>query len=164
MNKYLYFLFGGFLIFIAGIITFNFEISNYKYVDYLPENFEMNTDSFEIDVNDNKDYEIKKDRFNQNIVIEKVVDNSLKDKFVIEITHSKTSEAYAYFDTDEKDTKILLSNSMKLYVKDIKDIYELFKLCMKEKTVYNYKLLKYSKVKIIGSKEILDRIEIDNED
>ena len=44
---------------------------------------------------------------------------------------------------------------------DLMDIFDLGITSIKEKKIYNYNLLKYSKISIIGNEKVLEKIEIE---
>lgn len=161
MNKYINYLLFGFLLFVIGLIVVNFDLKDYKYVNYLPSDYEVSTDTVKLEINNDKKYKIKKAKNQQNIIIEKKQINSNNNDIIIEIAHTSTSNAYGLIDSYGDNVNVILYNESKISSKkDISNIYDLFVRCIKEKTVYNYNLLKYSKVTIKGSKEALEKIEV----
>lgn len=164
MNKYINLLFLGFLIFILGLITFNFELTNYEYVDYLPDNFAQTTEEYTLRIEEGKKYEIKRAKYNDNIKISKNIDSSLDDEIVIKISHTDFSEIVDLINVNNKETTIVMSNNLRMTSTGVKDIYNLIIDCIKDKRIYNYNLLKYSEVSIYGNEDVLSRIEIDNYD
>lgn len=161
MKKQINLLLVGFLIFIIGLIISNFELNKFEMVNYLPDEFETLVERFSIKLDEEKEYELTKAKYNENIKIEKVVDNSLKDEIMVEIEHSKTSAAVNAITTVDDEVEIIFSNEFVFNGKDLKNIFDLALKSIKEKRMYNYKLLKYSNIKIYGSEESLEKIEID---
>lgn len=161
MNKSVRLLLIGFIIFIFGILLFNVEISKFLYNDYLPSEFGDNLSKIEVEIDPSKEYEVKKAKFNDNIVIEKVIDDSLDNKIIIESSYKDTSLVRYYINSDNDDVEIVLENNLRLTKKGVKNIYNLVIKSIAEKRIYNYKQIKYSKVSIIGNSSVLSRIEID---
>lgn len=163
MNKYINLLLFGFLLFIIGLIIVNFDLKGYKYVNYLPSNFKTSTEVIKLNVENNKKYKVKKAKNQQNIIIEKEENNIEENVITIEINHTETSKAYGLIKSFDKNVDVILYNDAVISkVDDLSNIYDLFVKCIKDKTVYNYNLLKYSRVKIKGSKETLKKIEVDD--
>ena len=194
MNKYINYLLFGFLLFIIGLIIVNFDLKGYKYVKYLPDDYETTTDVISLELNGNKKYKVKKAKNQQNIIIEKKQINTKSNEVSIEIKHTNTSNAFYVKEENGKKTIVLvdyktdglsmkepneskltkglidsygdnvnitLFNESKISSKeDMVNIYDLFVRCIKDKTIYNYNLLKYSKVTIVGSDEALSKIEV----
>lgn len=160
MKKYINLLLFGFITFTLGLIIFNFEISKFSVVDYLPCNFPMTTDTFDIELENNKKYIISKLKYNDNIIVEKVVNNNVSNKLIFEVQHSKTSTSYSSVKMLNNKVFITFYNDLFVDKDDVDIIFDMFLKGLKEKKMYNYKLLKYSKIKVIGSEESLNKIEI----
>lgn len=161
MKKYINLLLIGFIIFVAGLIICNFEIKSFTRVNDLPENFSIINENFSIDIDENKIYKIKKAKYNDNIVLEKKINNSLDDEVLINIEHRKTSVAFTSIRNLSNEVKITFSNNMVIDHNDLMDIFDLGITSIKEKKIYNYNLLKYSKISIIGNEKVLEKIEIE---
>ena len=163
MNKYVNCLLFGFLLFIIGLIIVNFDLKNYNYVNYLPSEFENKTEVITLSIDKNKTYSVMKAKYNQNIIIEKEINESIEDNVVMfEVNHTKTSETFNTLKTDKNKVSIIFSNNFSVTSKnDLIKIYKLFVKCIKDKTIYNYNLLKYSKIVIKGNSKSLDRIKIE---
>ena len=160
MKKHINILLIGFLMFILGLISLNFEFVKYDFVDYMPSDFEEIVDSYTINIKTDKVYKIARAKYNQNISIKKVVNNNLNDEIYVEVRHLSTSSSTSTIRNTENGTAIVFSNDLKLKVKDLKRIPSLVVDCIKNKKIYNYNLLKYSKITIYGNEEVLKNIEV----
>lgn len=160
MKKYINLLLAGLLIFVLGLIISNFELGKFELVDTLPDNFELLVEKLSIQIDEDKEYELIKDKYNQNINIEKVIDNSLENEVLIEIEHAKTSVVLNTMRTIDDEVKVVFSNEFVFDRNDVMDIVDLGLKSLKEKRIYNYRLLKYSNIKVYGSEESLKKIEI----
>lgn len=160
MKKYINLLLFGFITFTFGLIIFNFEINKFSVVNYLPSNFPMTTDTFDIDLESNKEYIISKLKYNDNIIVEKVVNNDVSNKLIFEVQHSKTSTSYSSVKMLNDKVFITFYNDLFIDKGDTDIVFDMILKGLKEKKLYNYKLLKYSKIKVIGSEESLNKIEI----
>ena len=143
-DKYVNVLLSGFICFLIGIVSLSFEISTFKTVSYLPNDF----------------YSIKSVT-RMNVEIEKKVNNSLGDEIIIEEQYANTSKVLTTVTKDKDYTNIVFKNELNLNKNDIKDIYELVIRCLREKTIYNYNLLKYSRIVIYGNEDVLSEIKVD---
>lgn len=161
MKKYVNILLVGFLVFVVGIIALNFELVSYEYVDYLPDTFIERVDKFSVKIDKEKDYKIKKAKYNDAISIEKKVDNSLEDEILVEVISMNTSRVNYYMTSDKIESYLVFSNDLNVYTNDIGTIFDLVMSCIMDKKVYNYNLLKYSKIVIHGNEDLLSEIEID---
>ena len=160
-NKYVNILLSGFACFLVGVFILSFELATFSSSSTLPNNFYSYKTIDRISINDNLTYRIKKGLYNQNITIEKVVDDSLEDEIVIEEQYMNTSRVITTVVKDKYNSTIVFTNEFNLSSDDIKSIYHLIIRCLKEKTIYNYNLLKYSKIVIYGNEEVLSNIKID---
>lgn len=160
-NKYVNMLFGGFLLFIAGMVCLNFEFTSFNCVGYLPEDFYTYSSYTRLSVNDSINYRIKRGTYNENITINKKIDDALNDEIVIVEEYTNTSKITTKVTKDKNDTVVVLSNEFNLYKEDIKRIYNLVIKCLKDRTIYNYNLLKYSRVTVYGNEEVLSNIKVD---
>ena len=162
MKKYVNLLLIGFLVFIIGLISLNFELVNYTYVEKLPDFFESEKDSYTLDIKENQRYVFAKAKYNKNITFNKRVNNNLKDEIYIEVEHMTTNNSSMIVKNTKNGTAVVFSNELDLDFDDMKKIPSLVINCIKEKKVYNYNLLKYSNVTIYGNEEVLDGIEIED--
>lgn len=160
MKKYINLLLIGFLIFIIGLIIINFELNKFEFVSKMPDNFNVITEKISVKLDRNKEYELKKSKYNENINIETVIDNSLKDEILIEIEHLETSVTLNTIKTIDDEVEIIFSNQFIFDIDDMKEIINLGLKSLKERKIYNYKLLKYSNIKVYGSEESLKKIKI----
>ena len=83
-----------------------------------------------------------------------------KNEVLIEIEHAKTSVVLNTMRTIDDEVKIVFSNEFVFDRNDVMDIVDLGLKSLKEKRIYNYRLLKYSNIKVYGSEESLKKIEI----
>lgn len=162
MKKYLNLMLTGFLLFIVGIIVFNFELVDYEFVNYLPDNFKTTVDTFYITTEENKVYRVNTARYNENLKIEKFVNDNLDNKVMIEVRHSNTADVTSSIKNSMYKTEVTFQNQINFNNIELKDIYNFVLKCITEKKVYNYNLLKYGEIAIYGSEDSLSRIEYDN--
>lgn len=161
MRKHLNLLLIGFLFFVIGIIIFNFELVDYEFVNYLPNNFKTTVDTFYITTDADKTYRVKPAKYNENIRIKKFINNNLGDKVMIEVRHSNTSDVISYIKNSMYKTEVTFQNEINYNELELKDVYKLALKCITEGKVYNYNLLKYGEITIYGSEDSLSRIEYD---
>lgn len=164
MKKYLNLLLVGFFLFVVGIIIFNFELVDYEFVNYLPDNFKTTVDTFYITAETDKTYRVKTAKYNENIKIEKFINNNLGDKVMIEVKHSNTSDVVSNIKNSMYKTEVTFQNEINYNELKLKDVYKLALKCITEGKVYNYNLLKYGEITIYGSEDSLSRIEYDKYD
>lgn len=150
----------GLIIFIAGIICINFELARYKYVDALPSDFTATTEQVNLKTDKNKKYKIIKAKYNENISIVKEIDNSLGDEISIKSTTYNTSVSLQTLVSKDNKINLIYSNNIILGIKDIEKIYNMLISSVTSETLYNYNLLKYSKITIYGNEEVLSKIEV----
>ncbi|MDD6879606.1 MAG: hypothetical protein PUD59_05225 [bacterium] len=160
MKKNLNLLLIGFLLFIIGLISLGLELVNFNYVNNLPSYFSKNVESFTVNIDKNKNYEILRTKYNDNIEIKKIINNSLDDEIYIEVEHSDTSVSDITIKDDKTITKIIFNNDIKITNSNLQDIYNLVIDSIANKKMYNYNLLKYSRVFIYGNEENLSKIKI----
>ncbi len=161
-KKYINILLSGLLVFVSGIISINFELAQFTSLNTLPDAFNIKTEEISIKIDDLKEYQIKKAKYNENINISKYEDNSLGDEILIKTNHTPTSIVKNTLSVDENEVDIIFSNSLDLDTKDLKDIYNLIIKSITSETIYNYNLIKYSDIEIYGNEEVLARIEIED--
>ena len=161
MRKYFNLLLCGFL-FVVGIIVLNFELVNFEFVNYLPSNFKSTVDTFYITTEPNKVYRINTAKYNENLKIEKFVNNNLGEKVMIEIKHSNTADVISSIKNSMYKTEITFENRIDFGELGLKDVYSFVLKCITEGKVYNYNLLKYGEISIYGSEDSLSRMEYDN--
>lgn len=159
-KKYVNIALGGLIVFIIGIICINFELARYKYVDSLPSDFTTTTEQVSLRTDKSKTYKALKAKYNENVAITKEIDNSLGDEILIETTTSNTSISLQTIATKNNKINLIYSNKLVLGIKDIEKIYNMLINSITNETLYNYNLLKYSKVTIYGNEEILSKIEV----
>ena len=161
MKKNINLLLTGFLLFLVGLIVLNLELAKYKNVSYLPDNYEMKKETFTLKLEDNKKYVIQKAALHSNIILQRdFIGGAPDDSITIDIYHTSTSDTYNIINTEGNLVNVIFSNQLKFSFKDYKKLYYLITNSIKDKTLYNYNLLKYSKVVISGSEEAMSRIEI----
>ena len=165
MRKNINLLLTGFLIFIIGLIVLNVELSKYNYVNYLPEEYEMKKESFTLKIEEGKKYVIQKGALHSNIIIQRdFIGGAPNNSVTIDVYHTKTSNTFNVISTEGNTVNVVFSNELKMTANDYKELYFLVTGCIREKTIYNYNLLKYSKIVISGSEEALSKIEIKDYD
>lgn len=152
----------GLIVFIFGIIGINFEFAKYDYVNALPNTFTPTTNELSLKMDDNKAYKILKEKYNENIFISKKVDNSLNNEILIKTTTMDTSISFQTLINNDNKVNLIFANNMIVGLEDFTKIYDMIINTVTSKTLYNYNLLKYSKVEIYGNEEDLEKIEVSN--
>jgi len=162
MRKYINLLLVGFLLFVVGIIILNFELVEYNFSNSLPNNFDTTVDTLYLSTQTDKVYRIKAGKYNENLKIKKYINNNLKDKVMIEIKHSDTSDVTSSIKNSIDKTEITFYNQINFSNKSMKDLVGFVLKCITEKKIYNYNLFKYGEISIYGSEDSLSRIEYED--
>lgn len=163
IKKYIEKLFIGFAVFIFGILAFGFETLNFSYSKSLPVNFNSSEIKTSVKYDNEREYIILKGKNNDNIIINKNIDNSLGDEIVIKGKYLETSKLSYVVNTIDNETIIEFYNDLNLDSNKIEKIYNSLIASIVDRTMYNYKKLKYSMIEIYASEDILKNIIIEDE-
>ena len=80
--------------------------------------------------------------------IELIIDDDLGSYLEITINHSTTNEVKANLKEFNNNVLISYEEELNLQLTDIEKIYNLGITCIKEKTIYNYPLIKYAEIEV----------------
>lgn len=144
MKKYLMTLFLGFAIFLIGISWFYIETMNYGVSDSLTSNFNMEKELLKYEINYDDTFKITNYGTDKNMKL--FIDNSLSNEVRIVISHSDMMNMKVDYYNDHDVVNIDFKRNLNPNFNDIIDIYDLGIISLKNKTVYNYTLLKYPEV------------------
>lgn len=132
------------------------ETANYKNVDSLTTEFSTSSFLQEYKIDLNKKYVIENDDYDRNVTL--VIDDDLGSYLDIIVRHYTTN----YINTSIKErgnlVKIAYSEDLNLEVQDFEKLLNLGVNCLKDKTIYNYTLLKYAKIEVRVSSQYLKNI------
>lgn len=161
MKKYIIGLLLGFLIFLSGMTFFWIETMNYKYDNSLTDIFPLKTEEFMIKIEMNKKYRITNYQSDNNLVLK--IDNTLKDEIKVINSHVDTAKIHYSNNTtkniDEDIVNLRFSSSLDLDFDDIKPIFDLTAHGFKNRTIYDYSILKYSTIEVYVNEINADKIE-----
>jgi len=161
LKKYLYIMIISGLLVSISSITILFETSNYKTNKSLTTDFTTSNIKYEYKINSKKDYFIYNDGKDTNL--ELVIDDDLGSYLEIIITHSTTNEVSTKVKDEQNKVKIMYDQDLNLHFSDLEKILNLGVTCVKEKTFYNYTLLKYATVEVRVSSEYAENIKFVDE-
>ena len=145
---------------IFTIICFGYETNTYKVSNSLPDKMDTITQSFNLTLpNINDVYISSNAKFNN---VDLKVDNSLNNAIRVEVEYFKTAKpSYVNYFNDKNNIELRFDGDIDFGVENIKDVFTLGMETVKNKTMYNYNMFKYPKVKIYVSREDYDRIHIE---
>lgn len=146
MKKYLMTLFLGFAIFLIGISWLYIETMNYGVSDSLTSNFNMEKELLKYEINSDDTFKISNYGTDKNMKL--FIDNSLSNEIRIVISHSDMMNMKVDYYNDHNVVNIDFKSHLNPNFNDIIDIYDLGIISLKNKTVYNYTLLKYPEVMV----------------
>lgn len=164
MKNYILGLLIGFFVLLIGISCFYLETMNFKYENTLTDSFPLKTEQVIIKVEDNKKYRITNSGSDENIILK--IDNNLKNEIKINSKHADTSKInYSINNSKHLDEEILhlrFSSNLDLNIKDIKPIIGLTIDGLKNKTIYDYSILKGNIIEVNVNEENASKIEFVN--
>ncbi len=149
----------GFLI-ASSSVGVLFETSSYKINKELTTDFNMSVLRYEYKMDTKKDYVIYNNGYDKNL--ELVIDDDLGSYIEVVITHSTTNEVKTSIKTEDKKVRISYDQDLNITTSDFKNIINLGVSCIKDKTIYNYTLLKYAKIQVRVSEQYKDNIKFVN--
>ncbi len=132
------------------------ETSNYKNIDSLTTEIPTSSVLYEYKIDSNKSYIIENDDYDRNISL--VIDDDLGSYLDIVVRHYTTNSVDTSIKERGNRVKIAYSEELNLEVQDFEKLLNLGVNCLKEKTIYNYTLLKYAKIEVRVSRQYLKNI------
>ncbi len=140
------------------------ETKNYKYSSDLPEVFDMVEKEATFNLGREELVCIMNNFTNRNISLQ--VDNRLEDEIRITFKYyktNKTSYTQKYDSKDDNKSYINFKSDFKLNRDNISDVFNLGSKMMEDKTIYNYSLLKYSKIVVYVNEDNVNKIKFARE-
>ena len=148
-----------FLVLLAGVMLFGYEISSFEYNNKLPKGFETIKKEQTFKINDNQKIGIKSDSKLDNLKV--IIDDNLENEIKIEVEYFETADVkYIYNFNENDDLNLTFTSSLNFETDNVVDVLKLFMSCFKNKTIYNYNLFKYPNIYVYANKETLDKISI----
>lgn len=157
LKKYLYIIIFSGLLVATSSVTIMLETANYKTNQDLTTDFTTSKIKYEYKINSNKDYVIN--NIGKDTNLELTIDDDLGSYLEIIITHTTTSEVSAKLKEENNKVRISYDEELDLDFQDFEKIFNLGLTCIKEKTIYNYTLLKYAKIEVRVSSDYAKNIK-----
>lgn len=161
VRKYLGIIIGSVFVVSLSSITILFETKNYEINQSLTTDFSSSEIKYEYKINNTKDYVIYHDGKDTNL--ELVIDDDLGSYLEIVITHTNTNIVNTKLKEENDKVKIMYGEELNIQIQDIENIYNLAISCLKEKTIYNYTLLKYATIEVRVSSDYAENIKFVDE-
>jgi len=133
------------------------ETSSYSIDQNLTTDFHISTIKQEYKMDPTKEYIIYNNNNNKNLNL--VIDDDLGSYIEIIIKHSTTSEVKSSIKNDKDKVKIFYNQDLNIQTEDLKNIINLGVSCIKDKTIYNYTLLKYAEIEVRVSSKYAENIK-----
>lgn len=156
LKRYLYITITSAIIVTLSCISFLFETAQYKVNKNLTSDFNSSTLKYEYKINDKKDYVINH-HGNKNMNL--VIDDDLGSYLQIVVTHVTTNVVNTKTNEDDEKVNIVYYEDLDLKMKDFEKIFNLGLNCIKDKTIYNYTLLKYATIEVRVSSKYAENIK-----
>ena len=112
---------------------------------------------YEYKMDTKKEYVIYNNGYDKNL--EFVIDEDLGSYIEVVITHSTTNEVKTSIKTEDDKVIISYDKYLNITPSDFENIINLGVSCIKDKTIYNYTLLKYAKIQVRVSEKYKDNIK-----
>jgi hypothetical protein len=154
-------LYVGLLALIFALVCFGYETNSYKVNSSLPENMETVTQSFNITLpNIEKVYISSNAKFNN---MELKVDESLNNEVRIEVEYYETARVsyVSYFNTNN-NLELRFDGETQFELKNLEDVFKLGVETIRNKTMYNYNMFKYPKIRVYCGMSDYDRIILES--
>ncbi len=156
-KKYVYVVILAGILLAGGSITILFETQDYKTVDALTSDFTNSTFEYQYKMYKGLDYVITNN--GKDSYMNLVVDDDLGSYLEIIILHATTNEVKTNIKQIDNKLKIGYEEELNLGVNDLEKLLNFGVSCIKEKTIYNYNLLKYAKIEVHVSSEYAKQIK-----
>jgi len=160
LKKYVFITIISGLIIATSSITILFETSKYEINKNLTSDFSSSTLKYEYKINNKKDYIIY---HNGDKNLELVIDDDLGSYLQIVVTHTTTNVVNAKINEEDEKVKIIYYEDLDLKMKDFEKLFNLGIRCIKDKTIYNYTLLKYATIEVRVSSKYAENIKFIDE-
>ena len=159
MKNHLLMLFIGLAVFLIGIAWFYLETIDFDIDKNLTNNLEMEQEVLEYEIEDDETFRIT--NFNTNKNMNLYIDNSLSNEVRIVVVYPDIMRIKSgYYTIDEKNlVRINIENELVMNFDTLNDLYDLGIISLKNKTLYNYSLLKYSEVRVFVNEDHKENIE-----
>ncbi len=159
MKNHLLMLFIGLAVFLIGIAWFYLETIDFDIDKNLTNNLEMEQEVLEYEIEDDETFRIT--NFNTNKNMNLYIDNSLSNEVRIVVVYPDIMRIKSgYYTIDEKNlVRINIENELVMNFDTLNDLYDLGIISLKNKTLYNYSLLKYSEVRVFVNEDYKENIE-----
>lgn len=161
MTKYLFKVFTGMIIFIFGIGICYHEIVKFDKSDELTSNVSYITKTFDYTVNDNEIIRITNDNTNNNMTL--FIDNDLNNSVKIVIEYPSINEVEININErkiqDNKIVMVDLESELLDEANTFSNLYDFVVQCIEHKTIYNYRMFKYPKIKVYVNENYRERVE-----
>jgi len=151
LKKYLYLLIISGLLVATSSISILLEISKYDINQNLTPAFDIDKIKYEYKIDNNKEYIIKNNNTDNNI--ELIIDEDLGSYLEITVKNASTSELTSLIKQEKNKVLISYDQDLNIQINDFQKIYDLGLTMIKEKTIYNYTLLKYAKIEVRTSSQ-----------
>lgn len=133
------------------------ETSKYKVNQDLTTDFSISKMKYEYKINSNKEYIISNNSTDYNM--ELIIDDDLGSYLEVVVSHTTTNEVKASLKNGNNKVKISYDEDINIQFTDLEKIYNLALTSIKEKTIYNYTLLKYAKIEVRVSSDYAKNIK-----
>ncbi len=147
-------------VFILSMSCFGFETSKFNINNGLPKDMDTITKSVKMNINEvNNMYISSNAKFNN---FELVIDDSLDDEVKMEVEYYKTAKvSYESYFNDNDDLKVKFNGEADIKLENVVDIFKLCVETVRTKTMYNYNMFKYPRIKIYVSTSNYDKLFIE---
>lgn len=122
------------------------ETSKYEVNQNLTTDFTISKMKYEYKINSNKEYIIDNNGTDYNM--ELIIDDDLGSYLEVVVSHTTTNEVKTSLRNENNKAKISYDEDLNIQFTDLEKIYNFALTCVKEKTIYNYTLLKYAKIEV----------------
>ena len=148
-----------FLSVIVSVIVFGYETNSYKYTAKLPLGFKTEDKELYFDIQDKKEIIFKSNSKYDNVKIYE--DSTLDGKMKVVLTQFETAKTYytSYLNDDNR-LNLVFDSYFDPNVETLTDILKIGVNTIKNKTIYNYNMLKYPEITIYVNSKDKNKIEI----
>jgi len=149
----------GFALLFVSFAFFYIETSKYAKNIELTDNFPLNYQNYSVEMDESVKLYINK--YSQQKV-ELIGDNTLGDQVKVVIEYPNTSVVTLKTVKEEinrqENIKLYITSDMNVTRKELKNIMNLGILSIRDKTKYNYSLLKYGNIYVYANNNLLDNV------
>ena len=116
----------------------------------------MSFRDFKYKINNKKDYVIN---HHGDKNLELVIDDDLGSYLEIRVNHTTTNVVNTKINEEDDKVSIVYYEDLDIKTKDFEKIFNLGIRCIKDKTIYNYTLLKYATIEVRVSSDYAENIK-----